>query len=144
MRRLSHEESGASAVEMVMVLPILMIMLGGIIDFGLAYWQQHVLTSAARQGARAASLYQSTANVTAVVTQYVQDAGFNTGDLSSQITKEQVPGDTGFMNVVTVRQPYNFKLLPVFFEAFNYVFGNNTLPSSITLTGQAKMVIETL
>ncbi len=144
MQRLSRDETGVAALELALVLPILLIMFAGIVDFGIIYWQQHVLTSAARQGARAASLYQSTANVTAVVTQYVSDAGLDTSDLSSQITTESVPNDTGSMNVVTLRKPYRFTLLPVIIEAFNYIFGPNAFPTSITLTGQAKMVIETL
>ncbi len=81
MQRLSRDENGVAALELALVLPILLIMFAGIVDFGIIYWQQHVLTSAARQGARAASLYQSTANVEAVVTQYVRDAGIDTSDL---------------------------------------------------------------
>lgn len=144
MQRLSRDENGVAALELALVLPILLIMFAGIVDFGIIYWQQHVLTSAARQGARAASLYQSTANVEAVVTQYVRDAGIDTSDLSPQITTEPVPNDTGSMNVVTLRKPYRFTLLPVIIDSFNYIFGPNTFPTSITLTGQAKMVIETL
>ena len=144
MQRLSRDENGVAALELALVLPILLIMFAGIVDFGIIYWQQHVLTSAARQGARAASLYQSTANVEAVATQYVHDAGIDTSDLSSQITAEPVPNDTGSMNVVTLRKPYRFTLLPVFFDSFNYIFGTNTFPTSITLTGRAKMLVETL
>ena len=144
MAKLSKNVSGASAVEFALVLPLLMIMFAGLLDFGMAYWRQHVLSAAARQGARAASLYQSTANVTEVITKYVQDAGIDPSDLSSTVTREAVPGDTSFMNVVTVRQPYRFNLLQVFLEAFNFIVGDEVFPSSITLTGQAKMVIETL
>jgi Flp pilus assembly protein TadG len=144
LAKLLKNEKAASAVEFALVFPLLLVMFAGLIDFGMAYWRQHVLTSAARQGARAASLYQSTANVTEVVSQYVRDAGIDTSELSSTVTKEAVPGDTSFMNVVTVRQPYKFNLLPVFLETLNCIFGGGTFPSSITLTGQAKMVIETL
>jgi Flp pilus assembly protein TadG len=144
MQRWSRDENGVAALELALVLPILLIMFAGIVDFGIIYWQQHVLTSAARQGARAVSLYQSTANVEAVVTQYVRDAGIDTSDLSPQITTEPVPNDTGSMNVVTLRKPYRFTLLPVITDSFNYIFGPNTFPTSITLTGQAKMVIEKL
>ena len=144
MQRLSRDENGVAALELALVLPILLIMFAGIVDFGIIYWQQHVLTSAARQGARAASLYQSTANVEAVVTQYVRDAGIDTSELDPKITDEIVPNDTSSMKVVTVSKPYRFSLLPVIIDSFNYIFGPNTFPTRITLTGQAKMVIETL
>lgn len=47
-------ERGAVAVEMAIVLPLLLLFLGGIIDFGRAYFTQIVLANAAREGARAA------------------------------------------------------------------------------------------
>lgn len=53
-RRLGLRERGAVAVEMAIVLPLLLLVLGGIIDFGRAYFTQIVLANAAREGARAA------------------------------------------------------------------------------------------
>jgi Flp pilus assembly protein TadG len=144
MTKLSRDEGGVAALELAIIFPILMIMLAGILDFGLAYWQQHILTSAARQGVRAASLYQSTADVTSLVTQYIRDAGIEPSELSSEITTEPVTGDSSLMNVLTLTQPYRFKLLPIFFEAFNYMLGSNTFPNNITLSAKAKMVIESL
>lgn len=46
-------ERGAVAVEMAIVLPLLLLILGGIVDFGRAYFTQIVLANAAREGARA-------------------------------------------------------------------------------------------
>jgi Flp pilus assembly protein TadG len=43
---------GAAAVEMALVLPILILLLGGIIDFGFAFNAQISLTHAAREGVR--------------------------------------------------------------------------------------------
>jgi Flp pilus assembly protein TadG len=53
------DDDGAAAVELAIVLPLLLLILFGIIDFGRAYNQQLVTTEAAREGARAAALGQS-------------------------------------------------------------------------------------
>ena len=53
-RNSGRRERGAVAVEMAIVLPILVLLVGGIVDFGRAYFTQVVLTNAAREGARAA------------------------------------------------------------------------------------------
>lgn len=49
-------EEGAAAVEMALVLPLLLLLLFGIIDFGRALNAQITVTEAAREGARAAAL----------------------------------------------------------------------------------------
>lgn len=46
-------ERGAAAIEMALVLPVLILVLGGIIDFGRLFYTQIMLTNAAREGARA-------------------------------------------------------------------------------------------
>lgn len=50
MRRAN--ERGAAAVEFGLILPVLLLLVGGIIDFGIMYNRQIVLTNAARDGVR--------------------------------------------------------------------------------------------
>lgn len=47
-----RRERGAAAVEMALVLPVLLLVLGGLVDLGRAFYTQMVLTSAANEGAR--------------------------------------------------------------------------------------------
>lgn len=47
-------QSGASAVEFAILLPFLVLLVFGIIEFGLLLYNQQVLTNASREGARAA------------------------------------------------------------------------------------------
>lgn len=55
MRRL-RSESGAAAVEFALILPVFLVLLLGIIEFGSAYNAQILLTNAAREAARTYSL----------------------------------------------------------------------------------------
>ena len=55
LRRMWREERGQSLVEMALVLPLLLLLVAGIIDFGRAYNNYIIITNAAREGARAAS-----------------------------------------------------------------------------------------
>lgn len=54
--RRSSRDRGAAAVELALLLPILLIIVFGIIDFGRMFHAQLTLTEAAREGARAESL----------------------------------------------------------------------------------------
>jgi hypothetical protein len=45
-------EEGAAAVEFALLLPLLLLILFGIIEFGLVLYNQEVITNASREGAR--------------------------------------------------------------------------------------------
>lgn len=55
-RRKGHLERGAAAVEMALVLPVLLAILIGIIDFSRIYNGEIQLSQAAREGARIAAM----------------------------------------------------------------------------------------
>lgn len=59
--RRTHFERGAAAVEMALVLPLLLLVVGGIIDFGRMFYTQEILTNAAREGARMVAVGYTTA-----------------------------------------------------------------------------------
>jgi Flp pilus assembly protein TadG len=58
--RTNDRERGAAAVEFALVLPVLILLILGIIDFGRMFNAQQTLTFAARSGARAMVLQNST------------------------------------------------------------------------------------
>lgn len=58
-RRASGNDRGAAAVEFAIVLPLLLLLVFGIIDFGRAYNTTVSLSGAAREGARALALGDS-------------------------------------------------------------------------------------
>lgn len=56
-KRFLKSEKGQAMVEFALVLPLLLILLCGIIDFGWLYYNQITLNNAAREGARYAVIY---------------------------------------------------------------------------------------
>lgn len=49
-----HAEGGAAAVEFAIIVPVLLLIVAGIVDFGRAFFTEIQLANAAREGARAA------------------------------------------------------------------------------------------
>ncbi len=45
-------ERGAALLELALVLPLLLVVIAGIVDFGFAFQRFEVITNAAREGAR--------------------------------------------------------------------------------------------
>lgn len=60
---MTRRERGAAAVEMALVLPVLILLVGGVIDFGRAFMTQTVLTNAAREGTRTAIVVDDTTKI---------------------------------------------------------------------------------
>jgi Flp pilus assembly protein TadG len=60
LRRRARSKRGASLVELALVLPVLLLLVGGVADFGRAFYTYIALTNASREGARAASNYPQT------------------------------------------------------------------------------------
>ena len=57
-----RRERAAAAVEMAIVLPLLLLIVGGIIDFGRFFYTQNMVVNAAREGARSRALGYTTAD----------------------------------------------------------------------------------
>lgn len=64
-RRRGRGDSGSALVEFALLTPLFFVIVFGIIDFGTAYNQQHELRSAAREGARLASVDNGCAELNA-------------------------------------------------------------------------------
>ena len=64
-----------AAVEFALVVPIMLVVLFGIIDFGFAINRYAIVNNAAREGVREASLGASEAEIRAAVTRGMSDLG---------------------------------------------------------------------
>lgn len=54
LKRLLREDGGQALAEMALTLPVLLLLIAGILEFGRAYHIQQIVTDAAREGARLA------------------------------------------------------------------------------------------
>ena len=61
-KRFLKEEGGVAMVEFALLLIMLLLILLGVIQFGLMWYTKYVITCASREGARYATRYASTVN----------------------------------------------------------------------------------
>ncbi len=68
----AREEDGQAIVELAITLPIIIMLLCGMIDFGWLYTNQNIIDHLAREGARYAIVHAVDANATTVITNYTK------------------------------------------------------------------------
>ena len=109
-----RSESGASAVEFALLLPVLMLILFGIIEFGLALHRQAILTNASREGARLGIVQSipaiTTGQIDARINTYLTAAGIAPGSVTRAISP--IVPVTGTPVTVTLTLPYTYAVLP--------------------------------
>lgn len=86
---ITKNHNGAAAVEFAIILPLLILVLFGIIEFGLLLFNQQIITNAAREGARAGIVTRQerfqgadTVDVEAVVNNWLANHLVTFGDTS--------------------------------------------------------------
>jgi Flp pilus assembly protein TadG len=99
-------ERGAAAVEFAIILPVLVLIVFGIVQFSIQYNRQQGLHAAAREGARLASLPQTTQDeIGDRVTDALEGISFDTSPTVSVSPSATQPCDqrSGETVVVTVQ-----------------------------------------
>lgn len=137
-------ERGAELIELAFVLPILLLVVSAIMDFGFLFQRYEVVTNAAREGARMASMPNYTDNdIRARVQQYLAASGLTSppNPFCTITAASNVSLGTGLSTIqvrtVTVRYPATF----TFIGAFAALVGGGNW-SSIMLTAQSTMRTE--
>jgi Flp pilus assembly protein TadG len=114
-RKSLRDERGAQLIEAALVLPLLLLVLLGILDFGLLFQRYEAVTNAAREGARVAILPGYTdADVENRVQQYLTDAGLTAAPTTTVIAPAgvNVGGGTCItMTGATVSYPHTYFLV---------------------------------
>ncbi|MPV90351.1 pilus assembly protein [Georgenia ruanii] len=119
-------ERGASAVEFALILPILILLTFGMVEFGRAYQVQTTLSAAAREGARSVALGKPAEAVGAVKN---FDSTITIPDSEITISPSSCP-TTGPTTNVQVTVSHKHKFLTGFFGV------------DVTLTGKGTMRCE--
>jgi Flp pilus assembly protein TadG len=105
-----HGDRGQSLVEFVLVLPILLVIIFGIIEFANAWRTSQIITNTAREVARQAILPSSTqqaAHDTAV--SRLNGSGLNASKATITLNLCSGSGCTGKPDQVTIGYPYSFQ-----------------------------------
>lgn len=114
-RRISQENKGQSMVELALVLPLILLLLMGVVEFGRMFHTYLVLTQGSREGARLAVVGESD---TAVINRVERVIG------SLDLTKIQVqvnPPEKGRVRGIPVAVTLQYRLdllLPNLFDLF--------------------------
>jgi Flp pilus assembly protein TadG len=139
-------ERGAELVEFALALPLLLVVFGGIIDFGLLLQRHQVLSNAAREGARLRVLpgyveADCQARVQAYVREGIADNGATpvTTCPTVTITPATGPAFDAVRVQVSLTEPF-LVLGPI----VNLAGGNWTLGSNLTIQATSTMRIETV
>lgn len=136
--RRSTRKRGQAMVEFAMVLPLFMLVLSGIADFGFALYQRMTVINAAREGARAAAMVSDHATIVTTATGAAQAAAAQGGITGVTVVVTCSPhasdcSDAQVNDLVTVKTSYPYSsFFPLTFRA------------TFTLDSKVQMVLESL
>jgi Flp pilus assembly protein TadG len=125
-RRPHHGERGAAVVEFALVVPVLLLLVLGIAEFGRAYNIQSIISGAAREGVRTMALENDTGAARAATRSAAPTLQLGDGQIAVSPGRCPEPG-TGSAVSATVTVTYRM------------AFVTNLFPSSLTLTGVGVM-----
>jgi len=112
--RFRRSDTGQALTEFALVMPVVLLMLVGIIEFGRAWNVQQVLTDAAREGARQAVLANPAVTQQSVVGTI--NAALARAAIDTTVTQVTLTGfgaPVGNLVTVDVQTPYQFRFLSV-------------------------------
>ena len=124
--QLRGRDRGAAAVEFALILPLLVVLVFGITEFGRAYFVQTTLSGAARDGVRVMALQNNQAAARASVKSAASALDLTDAQIAVMPTTCAVSG-LGAASTATVTVTYPLQLITKIFGA------------SVTLTGKGSM-----
>lgn len=134
-------EGGTSMVEFAIVLPLLLLVVFGMIEFGILIYDKAVITNASREGARYGIENRATRWTEAQIQGHVNDyctdhlISFQSASPSTSVTTDKgtkLCGAFGDYLTVAVQYQYTFLILPKL----------GSIPNSILLNAQTTMRCE--
>jgi hypothetical protein len=132
----ARSERGAEIIELVLVTPLLLMLLGAMFDFGFLFRNWEVVTNAAREGARMGALPSyacdgSTTDISERIDDYMAAAGID-GGYTVQTKDDSIVTAAGTFNgcLVFVELTQPLPTLSIFGKFFGGAFG--TVPVRAT------------
>ena len=136
-----QKRRGVAAVELAVVLPLFLMLVFGIVEFGRAFMVGQLLTTGAREGARLAVMGGSTnAEVTQVVKEFVgSTVGIDPGEVNVAISVTPAAGNPNPANNVALANTKDLCAITVTvnFDAVCFVIADYM--AGKTLTGHCAM-----
>jgi Flp pilus assembly protein TadG len=144
MKKMLHDQKGVAAVEFAIVVPLLVVFVFGIIEFGLVFYNKAMITNASREAARAGIVFRdpsvTVAEIQTVVANYCNGMLVTFGGPTNATTT--VPSgecvNHGDELVVRVAYQYDFLMIPDFLAAFF----SGTMPGTVDITTTTRMRCE--
>jgi Flp pilus assembly protein TadG len=132
------QEDGQSLVEFALVVPVFLLVLFAIVDFGMAFHAWITVTNSAREGGRLGSVHASAA----AIEQRVRDTAdtLDQDNLSVTVTNADDQGGQPGESVV-VDVSYSYSLMTPLADLLNLVSGG-TIPDTLSLDSVAEMRLE--
>ena len=127
-------DRGQSLIEFAFVVPILLVLVFGIVEFGNAWRHYQLVTNTAREGARLAVLPSTTdAEVQAAIDARLDGSGLDAGQATVTLGLCSGGGGcTGVPDTVTVSYPYQFVFLGPVVDLMCGTFGCGGTAASYT------------
>jgi Flp pilus assembly protein TadG len=131
-------QSGQAVIEFALSLPILLVVVMGIFDFGLMFQHYEVVTNAAREGARVGVLPNyTTADAQARAQQYLTSGGLSSASATVVAAVSPIsfgsPPKTVNQVTVTVSYPYTYPFIGPILNLIGGSLGSVTLQSISTM-----------
>ncbi|HXV37626.1 MAG TPA: TadE/TadG family type IV pilus assembly protein [Myxococcota bacterium] len=110
--RRQRSEAGTSIIEAAIAMPVMLLVLFGIAEFGVQFTRWNSLTNAVREGARTGVVFRSpcvagtvTALIEATVADFAESSGIDTASIDTTVTG--ACAGTGTQLTVTATVPYD-------------------------------------
>lgn len=128
-------EKGQNLVEFAMVVPIFLILVFAIVDFGMGFHAWITVTNAAREGARVGAVGADQATIEARVTDTA--ASLDGADLLITVTNAQgAPGES-----ISVDVQYDYQLITPLSSLLG-IIGGDSIGEQITFHSESEMRLE--
>jgi Flp pilus assembly protein TadG len=151
-KRFIRKERGGVAVEFAIIVPVLVVLVMGIIDFGHAWYMKQIIINASREGARYGARYTGTPPIALnpSISNYILNTSAQNNDkggvgltslLPDANPQVPTPTGTGYTSITPPGQPLSVTVTATkdWWVVNRFIPGMN---SSITLSSTTTMAVE--